>query len=263
MRDISPVGPDGTDGDHMAAAITPHAAAAPAHFVQFYEEENALGEAVTRFIAEGLSRGETVTVIATESHRRKFHEQLRSRGVGTYGAASSDQLLFLDAEVMLERFMRDGLPDPARFQAEVGALMERRVSMLGGGRARAYGEMVDVLWRRGNRKAALQLEELWNELQARHPFSLLCAYAMGNFYKEPSAVHSVCALHTHLLAEGSGNARPLAREIAHRDEIEAALRESLKELRVKEAELRRGERRLQTMTDALPVLVSHIDSEGR
>jgi PAS domain S-box-containing protein len=239
--------------------------ATSAHLVRFYDTEDVLGEAVTRFIAEGLAVGESVIVIATEPHRRAFHQRLQSRSAAGLPPGATDRLLFLDAEVMLERFMRNGLPDPARFQAEVGTLLEQRLTM-SNGRARAYGEMVDVLWKRGNRKGALNLEELWNDLQARHSFSLLCAYAMGSFYKEPAALHSVCSVHTHVLGEGSATpseVRSLSREIAQREEIEAALRESIKELRDKEAELRRAERRLQAMTDALPVLVSHVDSERR
>ena len=61
---------------------------------------------------------------------------------------------------------------------------------------RAYGEMVDVLWRRGEKSAALRLEELWNELQARRSFTLLCAYAMGKFYKEPADDPQLCAPRT-------------------------------------------------------------------
>ena len=38
--------------------------------------------------------------------------------------------------------------------------------------------MVAVLWKEGNFVAALQLEELWNELQRRTPFSLFCAYPL-------------------------------------------------------------------------------------
>ena len=44
--------------------------------------------------------------------------------------------------------------------------------------------MVDLLWRDGNARAAIRLEELWNDACGAHGFSLLCAYITGNFYKE-------------------------------------------------------------------------------
>ncbi len=85
-------------------------------------------------------------------------------------------------------------------------------------------------------------------LQTRHSFKLLRAYAMASFYKEPAALQSVCASQTHVAGHnGSGNghdgaaadphatslppqyARRLAQEIAQREEVEQALRESLKD----------------------------------
>ena len=65
---------------------------------------------------------------------------------------------------------------------------------------RAYGEMVDVLWKDGATAAAIRLEMLWNELAGRHSLSLLCGYAMGNFYKE-AAVEDICSHHTHVMSE--------------------------------------------------------------
>jgi len=45
---------------------------------------------------------------------------------------------------------------------------------------RAYGEMVDVLWQRGERDAAIRLEEFWNDLARLQTFSLLCAYCIDH-----------------------------------------------------------------------------------
>ena len=135
--------------------------------------------------------------------------------------------------------MRDGEPDPRLFEAVIGDVMAERAAVANGAELRAYGEMVDVLWRRGEKSAALRLEELWNELQARRSFTLLCAYAMGKFYKEPATIHPVCATHSHVVglhqdgeastAAGGSSLPPeyapvLAREILHREEVELALR---------------------------------------
>ncbi len=65
---------------------------------------------------------------------------------------------------------------------------------------RAYGEMVDVLWQRGERDAAIRLEEFWNDLAKLQTFSLLCAYEMDPL--DPAAYHPlecVCKVHTHLI----------------------------------------------------------------
>jgi hypothetical protein len=66
---------------------------------------------------------------------------------------------------------------------------------------RAYGEMVDVLWRAGRQRAAIRLEEFWNELGKLQAFSLMCTYFMDNLdagaYGEP--LERVCRAHTHLI----------------------------------------------------------------
>jgi signal transduction histidine kinase len=110
------------------------------------------------------------------------------------------------------------------------------------GRVRAYGEMVDLLWRRGHQPAALQLEEFWERLGAQYPFSLLCAYVMGNFYSESHSAgfRKICDLHDGVVpARSLGNdpdtrlreitllqqrALALEAELLHRKELEEALR---------------------------------------
>ena len=65
---------------------------------------------------------------------------------------------------------------------------------------RAYGEMVDVLWKNGQDVAAIRLEMLWNKLAATHRFSLLCGYAMGTFYKD-SSISDIHRQHSHVVLD--------------------------------------------------------------
>jgi hypothetical protein len=73
---------------------------------------------------------------------------------------------------------------------------------------RAYGEMVDVLWKDGREDAAIQLELLWNSLAGRYGFALLCGYAMGNFFKQTDRFEEVCRQHTHIIPGSELNALP-------------------------------------------------------
>jgi len=62
---------------------------------------------------------------------------------------------------------------------------------------RAFGEMVAVLWERDQREAAIELEELWNELLGHHPFSLMCGYPLGRDGRaDPKAFERILGLHT-------------------------------------------------------------------
>jgi signal transduction histidine kinase len=233
------------------------------HVVQFYENDTFLTDAVADFLAEGVAAGEPLVVIATPPHREALSLRLRAHGIDVDHAAAAGGCAFLDARETLGRFMVGPTPDPQRFQSEVGGVLatlaERRPS-----RVRAYGEMVDVLWKEGNTDGAVRLEELWNELAELHDFSLLCAYAMGNFVGTAHAkgFQRVCRAHTHVVPTESytrsdeagrlleiallqQRARALESEVEHRRELEQRLRESLAARRRTEAALRERERQLE------------------
>jgi PAS domain S-box-containing protein len=249
------------------------------HLVRFYEDDAFLTAAVTKFVTEGLGAGDFVTIIATELHGQMFVRQLEAEGVEVGRARASGQLVLVDAHETLSKFMRGGEPDRGLFESEVGGLIAKQAHAAGGQRLRAYGEMVDVLWKGGERSAALHLEELWNDLQNRHAFTLLCAYAMGSFYKEPASLHDVCSAHTHVVSEAVDGtngppldlrstglppqyARSLAREIAQRADVERALRESLRELRQKEEQLRSSEEQLRDFLENATLGLHRVGVDG-
>src|SRR5213078_3442317 len=110
-------------------------------------------------------------VIARPEHRTRFCVALTRQGV--YAAPG---VRMLDAQETLASFMVDGMPEWTAFhKACGGAIAELRLQYPA---VRAYGEMVDILWQRGERHAALRLEEFWNELGRLQTFSLFCAYAI-------------------------------------------------------------------------------------
>jgi len=162
------------------------------HLVHLYQEPALLAEAVREYIGSGLRAGEAALIIATPEHRALFVQGLES-------FVESGQLWVYDAEETLGRFMVDGMPDWRSFQDVAGGLIaELRLQYPA---VRAYGEMVDVLWQRGEQEAAVRLEEYWNELGRLQTFSLLCAYRMdpldGASYG--GALECVCRTHSHLI----------------------------------------------------------------
>ena len=169
------------------------------HFVQVYRDEAFLCEAVSEYIGTGLRRGEGAILIATPAHRALFERQLEQAGLAPAQAIERGQLVVLDAGETLGRFTPGGMPDWLTFHALIGGVIaEIRLSYPS---VRAYGEMVDVLWQRGERDAAIRLEEFWNDLAKLQTFSLLCAYYMDNLdaaaYAGP--LECVCKVHTHLI----------------------------------------------------------------
>jgi DcmR-like sensory protein len=170
------------------------------HFVQVYSDKDFLYEAVAEYTGTGLRRGEGVIIIARPAHRAGFMRELESGGVAASEALERGQLLMLDADETLGRFTPRGMPDWQTFHALIGGVIAKM--RLDYPTVRAYGEMVDVLWQRGERDAAIRLEEFWNDLAKLQTFSLLCAYHMDNLdaaaYKGP--LECVCKVHTHLIA---------------------------------------------------------------
>jgi len=171
------------------------------HAVQFYGDEDSLFTTVAGFLSQGFVDGHPAIVIATPDHRSSILDYLRGRLIDVEEAQRTGSLILLDAQQTLDRFMRGGTPDPIRFEDSVGKLIgsvlegrEDRVLI------RAYGEMVDVLWREGKSDAAIRLEMLWNKLAQRFGFALLCGYSMGNFYKETKGFEAICREHTHVVA---------------------------------------------------------------
>jgi len=161
------------------------------HIVHTYQDPAFLAEAVAEYLGTGLQRGEAAIIIARPGHAAKFQEKIGAR-------AQAGQLIVLDADQTLARFMVDGMPQWNAFHQAIGGLIAQ--VRLQYPAVRAYGEMVDVLWQAGNRDAAIRLEEFWNELTRLQTFSLFCAYAMDALdARSYRGLESVCKAHTHFI----------------------------------------------------------------
>lgn len=168
------------------------------HAVQFFEHDDFLCEAVTRYLGEGFDVDAPMVVIARPDRLRAFTDALRTQGRPVDQALASGQLCLFDAHQTLAKFMRGGSPQAGDFRAVIGPVIERSRAGFPHARLRAYGEMVDILWERGQPDAAIRLESLWNELASTLPFSLLCGYRMSNFGSEADTERfaRVCSAHS-------------------------------------------------------------------
>jgi hypothetical protein len=175
------------------------------HAVRFYQDDPSLCRIVSAFIGDGLAASQPAIVIATPAHRAGILDELRSLSFDSARLESTGELQLLDAEQTLAAFMRHGSPDPVAFGATVGAVLQRARAARPDATVRAYGEMVDCLWRRDAADAAIRLEVLWNDLATSYPFSLLCGYSMGNFYQQ-GAYEQICHQHTHVVSASGQHA---------------------------------------------------------
>jgi hypothetical protein len=187
-----------------------NAASAAGHFhaVKFYESPEPLCEIVAEFLGEGLVEHHPALVIATPGRRAGILAALRARRLDVDRLRSDGELALLDDSDVLASFMVDGMPDATPFTTATACAIE-----VCRGRhdrtTRAYGEMVDVLWKAGHDAAAIHVELLWNRLAATRDFSVLCGYAMGNFHKDTghAKIHDQ---HSHVVSP-YGSLMPAAR----------------------------------------------------
>ena len=271
-----------TDSHSSIRLDPPLESAGPGHMVQFYDDDTFLVAAVAEFLAAGLIGGQSVIVIATPDHRRDFAVRLQTRGFDVDRAAGEGRLMMLDAREMLGTFMVDSMPNVERFAAHIGSALANLSSAGERPCVRAYGEMVDLLWKDGNVAAAVRLEELWNDLANRHAFSLLCAYSMSNFSRADDQISftTICRQHEHVFpterytqADESARflevsmlqqrARALEGEIEFRKTVERELRDALTSRRTAEETLRRSEQELKRSVAERESLLAREQSARR
>ncbi len=184
----------GVSSDHNVAG--PHGAAAGQaepwcgllsgaaprdHIVQLYQDQQFLNRAVCRFAAAAIANGEGVILVPTIAHWDAFRPRLESEGVDVKAAESRGQLTIVDADNLLPTFMHGGMPESPVF---LGLAANVITKARGDGRypkVRWWGEMVNILWERGDVAASMNLEDLFDQLAHEHDIAIFCSFLMDNF----------------------------------------------------------------------------------
>jgi hypothetical protein len=157
------------------------------HIVQLYQDQQFLNRAVCRFAAAAIANGEGVILVPTAAHWDAFCPRLEAEGVDIKAAQGRGQLTVVDADELLPSFMRGTMPDAPLFLGLAGETIARA---RGAGRypkVRWWGEMVNILWERGDVAASMSLEDLFDQLAHEHEIAIFCSFVMDNFNGE---VHS-------------------------------------------------------------------------
>lgn len=183
-------------------------ASAAEHAVQVYDDTADLVGTVAPFLAVGSP----TLVLATAEHWQALADVLP--------AEASRAATVIDAHEMLDAICGDGSVSTEAFEHHVGGAVDELAARCPGSTIRAFGELVDLLWQRGDRRGAVELEELWNDLQRTRPVALLCAYCADVFDVDAQAdgLAEVFRLHTH------------ARPVADTARLSAALDQALSEV---------------------------------
>jgi DcmR-like sensory protein len=180
------------------------------HGVQVYEDDSELAEAVGRYLAAGFRAGAPAVVIATAEHGARFAEALEAEGLDPAALAAQGQLTVRDSHETLATLMEGDAPSPLRFERIIGGLIDEVSARFPDETIRAFGDMVDVLSERGQREAALALEELWNGLARTGRFALFCSYRLDIFDLEVQALTLPSVFEAHSVARPSVDPARLA-----------------------------------------------------
>jgi len=132
-----------------------------------------------------------------------LERRLLAQALDVSEATQNGRLCLLDATQALSEFMEPAGPNRERFLLKFGdKLRKLHATVAKRGDVVVFGEMVAVLWAQKKYEAAIQLEELWNELALTSSFYLCCAYPANAFRDEltlfPYA--EICAQHSQVVS---------------------------------------------------------------
>jgi MEDS: MEthanogen/methylotroph, DcmR Sensory domain len=151
------------------------------HIVQLYQDQEFLNRAVCRYARAGLANGEGVMLFPTISHWNAFRPRLEAEGVDVQAAQERGQLTVVDADEILPRLMRGAMPDPPVFRRVFAEVVAQAHAGGSYQKVRAWGEMVNLLWERGDVAASMNLEDLFDQLNKIVDIVMFCSFLMDNF----------------------------------------------------------------------------------
>lgn len=239
------------------------------HIVQLYQDQQFLNRAVCRFAASALANGEGVILVPTAAHWEAFRPRLEAEGVDIEAAKDSGQLTVVDSDELLPQFMRDAMPDAPLFLGLAGDVIAQA---RGGGRypkVRWWGEMVNVLWERGDVAASMQLEDQFDHLAHEHEIAIFCSFVMDNFDGDVHArmIPRLGQNHSHLIpvedyARLERAVTDALRETVGSDEARV-IEEKLLPQYPSPFQMPRSQALLLALREALPVVADAVLSRSR
>lgn len=152
------------------------------HEAVVYSDNASFLHAFTQFMGPALNAGDAIVASVTRFRRDPLVQQLVASGIYLNDLIEQGRYISLDPAELLSTFMINGLPDRDRFLRIAGNLIAtaQRAIDKEHNYVAICGECAPLLWSQGNAKAAIQLEQLWNELATLQKVHVLCAYPLAN-----------------------------------------------------------------------------------
>ena len=166
---------------------------ADAHAVQFHGDNGSWLDGAADVLMSALHRGDIVATALTGSNTDAIARRMKRRGWNVPDLRARDRYLVMDVEEAATQVLRAGRVHRAAIEEMVAALEHARTASAAGPRSHLtlIGEIAFILCCRGNPEAALELEQLWDELTRSLPILTICAYPTG----APELVSTLSAHH--------------------------------------------------------------------
>lgn len=234
------------------------------HIAQFHPHPESFAQSAFEFIEGGLRRGNSVVVIATAANAARFDALLEPAKFHRHALERSGQLRIIDTHELLAQFMVDGTPDRSQFLAVAHAMLDR--ARIYGRGTRVCADVAGLLWQNGNARAAIQIEDLMNEVGRTLPFALYCGYVMNVQCEESYSgpIEDVGRTHNEIVASVDDERFAAALDRASKDLLGISLSQMLRTAKL-DAERRfpSGQRSMLWVKRNLPLSTAQLAERAR
>jgi DNA-binding NarL/FixJ family response regulator len=169
------------------------------HEIHFYSDDDEFVEGMASVIGTDLQSGATVIFLALRAHRERVFSRLAAYPAFDVAVAEG-RYQPLDADEVIDSFMVDGELNRDRFMQVANSALSQATSAskANGRRVVGCGQCAPLLWLRGHKEAAIQIEQMWNEVSKEFPFDILCSYPFASIknLEDSRALQQICAEHS-------------------------------------------------------------------
>ena len=139
--------------------------------------------------------------MATKPHWENIAGRLTNKGFDIEELRRVGQLTLLDAEETLPKFLVKDMPDGRTFKGIAHDTIEKARANGRYANVRWWGEMVNVLYVRGNGQGSTRLEEFFDEVAHQESIAIFCSFQMDKFDRQvyDGPLQNVCRTHAHLI----------------------------------------------------------------
>lgn len=185
------------------ATISPLRTPARDHYVRFYRDDLSIASGYAGFILDALKAGKGVLSVVTPGHREQILASLQVNGVDAGAAIQAGRFILADVFELMEQVMVNDRLDLDRLSQSAVTIVEGLKNANPGARICACGELAPSLLALGNHYAAMQAEQLWDEVSWRYDLEIFCGYVLDDsrltqdapIYQQICAEHAFVAVH--------------------------------------------------------------------